>query len=87
MKVDIQTTITISCNDGKANPVPANLIQDHGGRHWLKLRPTSQPLNQITYQLWARGAAEDKPEENVYEESGHSTQRPRPRKEDLMTQR
>lgn len=49
MKVDIQTVYTISCNDGKAIPVPASLLQEHGGRQWLKLRPTSQPISQIVF--------------------------------------
>ena len=49
MKVDIQRVRTISCNDGKAIPVPATLLQEHGGRLWLKLRPTSQPINQMVY--------------------------------------
>ena len=49
MKVDIQRVCTISCNDGKAIPVPATLLQEHGGRQWLKLRPTSQPMNQMVH--------------------------------------
>ena len=57
MKVDIQTITTISCNDCKAIPVPANLIQEHGGRQWLKLRPTCQQLNQIIYGKVGKNAS------------------------------
>ena len=49
MKWEIQTQVAISCNDGKAIPVPAALIQEHDDRKWLQLRPTSYPLNQIIF--------------------------------------
>jgi len=57
MKVDIQQVHTISCDDGKAIAIPANLLQEHDGQLWLKLRPTSQPINQMVYGKVGKNAS------------------------------
>ena len=49
INLEIQTQVTISCNDAKAIAVPPALIQEHDECKWLQLRPTSQPLSQIVF--------------------------------------
>ena len=47
MNVIIEHQVVISTHGEKARPVPADLIQEHDGRQWLKLRPTNYGINQI----------------------------------------
>ena len=46
MNVVIEHEVVISTHGEKARPVPADLIQEHGGRQWLKLRPTNYGQHQ-----------------------------------------
>lgn len=47
MNVVIAQQTVISSHGEKPFPVPADLIQEHGGRQWLKLRPTNYGINRI----------------------------------------